>query len=185
MKTVAIIPTRDDVVGADNEVELLLDAERTPIATVVDLYDEVDGFIAAIQRKLAPALERRKTLHEVLFARMTADGAARLAHPAFATIAIEKVPGKVVPRVDVLVELTQLKHPDGTPVIPEADLRKAIWLEQPEPFWKTHLTYLKKLASYGSRVKDILERGLPTADAPAKLVLVRAQTDVTPIAGDA
>jgi hypothetical protein len=159
---------------ADTEFRALL-VRSVPIATVIDLYDDTDTFIADIQAKLQPAMARRQALYAILDARMRDEKATKLAHPAFEQIEI--LPGEKIvdKRIDVLKALLDLENPDGSPVIPAAELSKAIWTETPAPVIKTHMTYLKKLSAYGARVQEILAKGIVESFGPPRLVLKRAK----------
>ena len=165
----------------DIEMHALL-VRDVPIVTAIDLLDDADAFIAQIEEQLKPARARAAALRAIIAARMVDAKATKVAHP---TMRVEFVDGKksTDQRLTVLQELTMLKHPDGTPVIPEADLKKAIWLEVPEPFWKTHLTYLRKLSAYGAEVQAVLERGIVESVGAPQLVIERrppAVVNVTP-----
>ncbi len=156
---------------ANAELVALLGRD-VPAIRVIDLYDEVDSFIASVQEQLAPAIARRRELRAVLDAKMRDAQAEIVVHGELRAI---MKPGakETDKRVDVLRTLRELKNEDGELVVPAADLDKAIWLHTPDPQWKTHLTYLRGLAKYGERVKAILDEGLVEVQGQSVLVVER------------
>jgi hypothetical protein len=91
--------------------------------------------------------------------RMRATGATRLALPGLGDKANVTLQREVTidRRISVLRGLYALAEKG---LLPEEDVKKAIWLQEPEPFWKTDLRRLKKLAEYGGEVEATIANGV-------------------------
>jgi hypothetical protein len=173
---------------ANADFAILLD-RSVPVIRVLDLYDDVDAYIIAVQTQLQSAISRRQTLGAIADAKMRDDDAEKVVHRNAAgdeiVAEMKTAPPVVEKRIDVLRALRDLKNADGEQLIPADDLDKAIRPVQPDPTWYTHLTHLRKLSKYGKAAKEILDKGLVESEPLPRLVITRVTAppkNVTPIA---
>lgn len=109
----------------------------------------------------------------VLLRRIVERGAQAIAHDTY-TCAI-RAPKMLDKRIDVLRRLEGL--------VPESELRMALFITSPQPEWKADATKLRALArKYGGRVREIVEEGIVETFGQPLLVFDRKEdvTNVTP-----
>jgi hypothetical protein len=181
-------PGLDVTDEANADLVAMLDRSYA-IEDILIARDDVLGFLASFDAQLAAARWRLKALEAITNARMRDDRATKVFAPSVGWRATIKPGKKGEPqrRIDVLRKFADLKKPNGDPLIPEDELRKAIWCVTPDPEWKTHLTYLRKLADYGAAAQKLLEEGLIDGEeGPPVLEFARVESpvkNVTPIGG--
>jgi hypothetical protein len=154
---------------------------NVPISDVLYHYEQTRIHVASRDALLARDRHHLQAVAAIIDARMR-DNAATKAIVAMedgAMVVAEMVtaPPETEKRIDVLRELLDLKNGDGDPLIPDAELRKAIWVEQPAPVWKTHLTHLRKLAAYGKAAQDVLLRGIVEQRTLPRLKMTRVEPE--------
>jgi hypothetical protein len=103
------------------------------------------------------------------------------------------VDGKALPHPSLIVELRQdterdkyideLRRLEGK--VPDDELRKALYLDQPAPQWKADLRQLDKIArEYGGEIKSIIEHATPRKPKGNPVLVIEARPSTIRPAGE-
>ncbi|MHB8703712.1 MAG: hypothetical protein ACYC8W_06145 [Candidatus Tyrphobacter sp.] len=92
--------------------------------------------------------------------------------------------GKALPHSTLVIRLEQaterdkyvdqLRRLEG--IVPDQELRKALFLDQPEPQWKVNLVQLDKIArEYGGEIAEIIEKATPRKPKGTPTLIIEAR----------
>jgi hypothetical protein len=148
---------------SDIDVALL---DPQDCATLAFRLDEEHRRVAALFAVLCkPLLDLKAAARAKVAAAIPADGKA-LPHSS------------LVVRLEQATErdryIDQLRRLEG--MVPDEELRKALYLDQPQPVWKANLQQLDKIArEYGGEIAEIIEKATPSKPKGSPTLVIEAR----------